>query len=174
MRRRQTLPHQTLPHLWLISDPRGGNPAKALERMPRGSGVVFRHFELKRRKRAKLFAKVRSTARRRGALLLLAESPDAHGRWTAIDPDSGLMAVTVHNRRELIAAWREGADFVFVSPVFATRSHPDARPLGPVRLGLMLRDNVLPAVALGGMNAQKFRKLNGLGLHGWAGIDAFA
>lgn len=167
MRRRQTLPH-----LWLITDPRGGDPVKAASRLPRGSGVVFRHFDLKPRKRAKLFTKVRAVTQRRGHVLLLAEQPDARGRWRAVDPEGGLLAITAHSRREYVAAWREGADMVLVSPVFATRSHPDARPLGPVRLGLML-DNRLPVIALGGMTARKFQQLNGLGLHGWAAIDAF-
>ena len=168
MRRRQTLPR-----LWLITDPRGGDPVKALRRMPRGSGVVFRHFELKRKKRAKLFDNVGAEVRRRGGVMLVAIPPDSAGRWAAFDPDTGLLAMTVHNRREYLAAWREGADVVFVSPVFTTRSHPGARTLGPVRLGLML-DGRLPAIALGGMTVRRFRRLNGLGLHGWAGIDAFA
>ena len=167
MRRRQTLPR-----LWLITDPRGGHPAQLAAKLPRGSGVVFRHFNEKPKKRAKLFAKVRAVAGRRDLLLLIADKPDTKGRWSAVEPDSGLLAMTVHNRREYVAAWREGADMVFVSPAFATRSHPKARPLGPVRLGLML-DGRLPAIALGGMNAQKFRRLNGLGLRGWAAIDAF-
>jgi thiamine-phosphate pyrophosphorylase len=167
MRRRQTLPR-----LWLITDPRGGHPVKLAAKLPRGSGLVFRHFDVKPTKRAKLFAKVRAVAGRRDLLLLIADEPDAKGRWSAVEPDSGLLAMTVHNRREYVAAWREGADMVFVSPVFATRSHPKTPPLGPVRLGLML-DGRLPAIALGGMNAQKFGRLNGLGLHGWAAIDAF-
>jgi thiamine-phosphate pyrophosphorylase len=168
MRRRQPLPR-----LWLITDPRGGDPAEVATRLPRGSGVVFRHFELKPKKRAKLLDKVRAETRRRGGVVLLATPPDSRGRWNAFDPDSNLLAMVVHNRRDYVAAWREGADFVFVSPVFATRTHPKARPLGPVRLGLMILDDRLPAIALGGMSAQKFRRLSGLGLHGWAGIDAF-
>jgi thiamine-phosphate pyrophosphorylase len=167
MRRRQPLPS-----IWMITDPRGGHPAKLAARLPRGSGVVFRHFEEKPKKRAKLYGKIQAAAKRRGLVLMLANEPDARGMWGAVEPESGLLAMTVHNRREYLAAWREGADFVFVSPVFATRSHPKTRPLGPVRLGLML-DGRLPAIALGGMNAQKFRRLNGLGLHGWAAIDAF-
>lgn len=167
MRRRQTLPR-----LWLITDPRGGDPVKAARRLPRGSGVVFRHFELKPKKRAKLFARLRIVARRRTLVLMVGSEPDAQGRWGAVEPETGLFAMAVHNRREYLTAWREGAGFVFVSPVFATRSHPGSRPLGPVRLGLML-DGRLPAIALGGVTATNFAKLNGLDLHGWAAIDAF-
>ncbi|HTI31594.1 MAG TPA: thiamine phosphate synthase [Sphingomonas sp.] len=167
MRRRQTLPR-----LWLITDPRGGDPVTLAKRLPRGSGVVFRHFDLKPKKRAKLFARLDRIANRRGLVLLVATEPDARGRWCAVDSATGLLVRTVHNRREYIAAWREGADCVFVSPVFATRSHPKARPLGPVRLGLML-DGRLPAIALGGMSAKNFLRLSGLNLYGWAGIDAF-
>jgi thiamine-phosphate pyrophosphorylase len=158
--------------LWLITDPRGGDPVELAKKLPRSSGVVFRHFDLKPKKRAKLFAKVRTVARRRGLTLMLGSEADTQGRWGAVEPETGLLAMTVHNRREYISAWRDGADFVFVSPVFVTRSHPKAHGLGPVRLGLML-DGRLPAIALGGMNAAKFRRLNGLSLHGWAAIDAF-
>ncbi len=165
MRRRQTLPQ-----LWLITDPRGGDPVAALRRLPRGSGVVVRHFELEGGERAALLDRLRAEARRRGGLALLATPPQADGRWMALG--EGLLAIAAHDRRDLVAAWREAADLVFVSPVFATRSHPGARPLGPVRLGLML-DGRLPAYALGGMNARRFKRLNGLGLHGWAAIDAF-
>ena len=163
---------QTLPHLWLITDPRAGNPVKAVRRLPHGSGVVFRHLELKPMKRAKLFAKLRIVARRRALVLMLGSEPDVQGRWSAMEVQTGLFTMAVHNRRDYLTAWREGADFVFASPVFATRSHPGTRPLGPVRLGLML-DGRLPAVALGGMTARTFRRLNGLKLHGWAAIDAF-
>jgi thiamine-phosphate pyrophosphorylase len=168
MRRRQTLPR-----LWLITDPRGGDPVAALRRMPRGSGVVFRHFELGAEARWRLFNLVRAEARWRGGTVLWAEKPRDGAAWRAADPDSGLFSTTVHDRRELIAAQRAGADLVFVSPIFPTRTHPGARSIGVVRLGLMLRGNRTPAFALGGMNSRKFRKLNGLSLHGWAAIDAF-
>lgn len=167
MRRRQTLPK-----MWLMTDRRGGDPAKLAAKLPRGSGVVFRHFDMTPKKRAKLFAKVRAVARRRSLVLMVATQPDARGRWSAIEPVTGLLAMTVHSRREYLAAWREGADMVFVSPVFATRTHAKARPIGPVRLGLML-DGRLPAYALGGMSGRTVKRLNGLGLQGWGGIDAF-
>lgn len=66
---------------------------------------------------------------------------------------------------------RSGADALFVSPVFATRSHPGTRPLGRVRFGLMTQGLKIPLIALGGMTARRAAALN---VHGWAAIDAWA
>jgi thiamine-phosphate pyrophosphorylase len=65
---------------------------------------------------------------------------------------------------------RGGADLVFVSPVFATRSHPGARALGRTRFRSLVRDCPVPLIALGGMDARNARSL---GTYGWAGIDAW-
>ena len=65
--------------------------------------------------------------------------------------------------------WR--ASLVFVSPVFATRSHPGAPALGLDRAKRLAEAAGAPAIALGGMNARRFAELEGL--YGWAGIDAW-
>lgn len=72
---------------------------------------------------------------------------------------------------ELIAAERAGADLILLSPVFATRSHPGAPVLGPVRFGLLARQARTPIVALGGMTAKRARALPDA--YGWAAIDAW-
>lgn len=166
-----------IPRHWLMTDERMGDALwSALERLPRGSGVVFRHYRLPAAERRALFGKVAQVTRRRGLLLVRAGpampvrgEQGSHGR-------SGprLMTYPAHSRREAIAAIRGGADALFVSPVFATRSHPGARMLGRVRLGLMIRGLGVPVIALGGMNARRFSGLRGLGVHGWAAIDAWA
>ena len=66
-----------------------------------------------------------------------------------------------------------GADVLFLSPVFATRSHPDAQPLGLARFAWLVRRTPLPVIALGGMNARRGRRLASFGAYGWAGIDAW-
>lgn len=150
----------------------------ALARLPRGSGVVFRDYALAAAPRAARFARLCEIARRRGLLVVRAGPPagrgedGVHGR--ARPRRAGLRTYSVHDRREAIAAQRAGADLVFVSPVFATRSHADARPLGRVRLGLLIRGLALPVVALGGMTAARARGLRDLRIHGWAAIDAWA
>lgn len=167
------------PRLWLMTDERMGERLwDALETLPRGSGVVFRHHALPKAQRRVMAKRVAAVARRRRLTLLLAGEPlgiradGVHGA-VARRGRPGLLSRPVHSVPEVIEAARAGADIVFVSPVFATRSHPGARPLGAVRLGLLLRNVRTPAIALGGMDATRFRALTGLGLSGWAAIDAW-
>jgi len=84
----------------------------------------------------------------------------------------GLLSVSVHNTGAMIAARRAGVDVIFLSPVFPTRSHPGAPTLGPMRFATLARLARCPVIALGGMNAARFRRLKPLGAYGWAAIDA--
>ena len=173
MRRRQHLPQ-----LWMMTDERQGEGLwPALERLPRGSGVVFRHYSLTRSDRRALFERVRRIVARRGLVLLIAGSslgrPPADGThgW-ANGP--GLRSASVHNLREVRAAERMGIDLLFLGPVFPTRSHPGARTLGPLRFAALARQTNLPVIALGGMSAARARRVIASGLYGWAAIDAWS
>jgi thiamine-phosphate pyrophosphorylase len=160
------------PRLWLMTDERQGDALwTALERLPRGAGIVFRHRTLAAAARRALFARVKSIARRRGLLVVVAGPPLAGGAGVHNRRGGGISTASAHNLRELRAAERAGADLVFLSPVYATRSHPDARPMGPRRFALIAHQARVPVIALGGMNAARFRALGGA--YGWAGIDAW-
>jgi thiamine-phosphate pyrophosphorylase len=176
-----------VPTVWLFTDERlGGAQATdplwtALERLPRGSGIVFRNYSLAPRERAELLARIAPVARRRGLALVgssITGAPDglhrpAHaprGRSTG----GRLVTASAHSRREAIAALRAGADLIFISPVFPTRSHPGAPVLGPVRFGLAARGLPGTVIALGGMTAARARRLAPLGAAGYAGIDCWA
>jgi thiamine-phosphate pyrophosphorylase len=163
---------QPLPRLWLMTDERQGEKLwTALERLPKGAGVVFRHYGLPPRERRRLFEKLRKVARRRRLLLLVAggglRGDGVHGRR-----GPGFWSASAHNLNELKSAERLGAGLIFVSPAFATRSHPEARPLGPVRFALLAVQARVPVVALGGVNRSNARRLPHI--YGWAGIDAWS
>jgi len=173
-------PRQPLPRLWLMTDERLG-PAlfPAIERLPEGSGVVFRHYSLGETERRRMFDAVRAVAEERTLILLLSGRPEQARDWGADGshgrgPGSGLRSAPVHDHRELRAAERAGADLLFVSPVFATRSHPGSRPLGLARFAWLARRTALPVIALGGMNATRGRTLASFGAYGWGGIDAWS
>ena len=162
---------QPLPRLWLMTDERQGEDLwAALERLPKGAGIVFRHYGLAPRQRRQLFEKVRKLARRRRLFLLGAAGLRGDGIHNGRSP--GFWSASAHSLRELKAAERSGAALIFLSPAFATRSHPGARPLGPVRFGLIARNARVPIIALGGMDARRARSLPHI--YGWAGIDAWS
>ena len=155
----------TLPRLWLITDARNDDVLdRALAGLPRGSGVVFRHYHLAPGERARRLAEIRRLCRRFGLRLEIAGlgyGPPAPRRALA----------TVHGLREIGRANRLGAQAVVLSPVHPTRSHPGARALGRVRFLLLARRAHAPVIALGGMTERRFR---GLPVHGWAAIDGLS
>ena len=162
-----------------MSDARNDARLEAiLRRLPRGSGLIFRHYHLDEAKRRARFDALARIARQYGHVVVLAETLKEARRWGADGvygrPGSlaggvGLLRLaTAHSLRAIGAARRIGADAVLLSPVFATRSHPGAPTLGPVRFRLLARWADMPVIALGGMNRQRARHL---GWKKWAAID---
>ncbi|HET8729858.1 MAG TPA: Nudix family hydrolase [Moraxellaceae bacterium] len=97
------------------------------------------------------------------AALLTGMAPrtDASGRW---------LAASVHDQDELQQAERAGVDFVTLSPVSATASHPGQPGMGwEVFSGLVARAHV-PVYALGGMRADDVEHARAAGAQGIAGI----
>ena len=76
--------------------------------------------------------------------------------------DEMTLSTSCHNELELDFAHRFGADFVFLSPVFATQSHPNEEPLGITRFRELVADPPLPVIALGGINGENRSQLEGV------------
>ncbi|OIO71206.1 MAG: thiamine phosphate synthase [Zetaproteobacteria bacterium CG1_02_53_45] len=68
------------------------------------------------------------------------------------------VSVSCHNLGELRAAEAAGADYLFLSPLFPTLSHPGAAHLGVEAFYGLISKTALPVVALGGINCEN-RKL---------------
>jgi len=160
-----TARYPVLPRLWLVTDAR--NDAlleRAIARLPRGSGVIFRHHHLPARERAARLKQVRRWCRRFGHWLEVARQgygpPAPHRRLS-----------TAHDLREIGRANRFGAEAVLLSPVHPTRSHPGGKALGRLKFLLLAKRAAMPVLALGGMSAERFR---GLPAYGWAAIDGLS
>jgi thiamine-phosphate pyrophosphorylase len=168
---------QPLPRRWLLTDERQGEALwKALERLPRGSGIVFRHYGLDVKGRTGLLQRVLKVAQHRRLLVVVAGEARlrADGVHGVSGPRAGraIRTASAHCLKEIRAAERAGIDLLFVSPVFATRSHPGARTLGRRGFAALARRTKLPVIALGGMNDRRARTL--IGAYGWGGIDAWS
>jgi len=172
-----------LPNLWLLSDERNdAQLEKALRRLPRGSGFIYRHYHLAPEERFARYQAVRRIAKARGHVLILADSALTAKAWRAdgyygaprsLSPRRGglLALATVHDAGEIALANRIGADAALLSPVFPTRSHPGAAVLGPLRFRRLARRAAMPVIALGGMDARAARRL---GWPRWAAIDGLS
>ncbi|MDC8755502.1 thiamine phosphate synthase [Erythrobacter sp. sf7] len=173
---------KSLPDLWLLSDARNdAGLERALAKLPRGSGFIYRHYHLPDPERFGRFLALRRIARAHRHKVILADSALTAREWGAdgiygaarslYPRRAGLIHLaTAHDMAELGLAARLGADAVLLSPVFPTRSHPGGAVLGPARFRLLARQMRLPVIALGGMSGTRARAL---GWPRWAAIDAF-
>jgi thiamine-phosphate pyrophosphorylase len=82
---------------------------------------------------------------------------------------AGLIGVSAHGAQRIAAAAAEGADYVTISPVFASASKPGYGPeLGLATLVALSRDALLPVVALGGIDATNIGSVIAAGAAGAA------
>ena len=170
------------PRMWLMTDERMDEQLwPAIDRLPANrSGIVVRHYSLGRAERATLAEHIAALCRDRGLALAIAADLDLALKLSADlihnppEPPTELpFSRSVHSIDEAIAVRRDGAALVFVSPVNATRSHPERQPLGRELAMRIAKTAGGPAIALGGMNARSFAALESDGFYGWAGIDAW-
>ncbi len=81
-----------------------------------------------------------------------------------------LCAASCHNTEEIQQAQRVGVDFITLSPVKATLSHPEATPLGWQQFWQLSRLANCPVYALGGMSDEDLACARAHGAQGVAGI----
>ncbi len=84
-----------------------------------------------------------------------------------------LLSAACHNIEEIRQAEKIEADFITLSPLYATKSHPNAKPLGESIFQDICRQTNLPVYALGGIEPDDLAKIRTLGGQGVAGISKF-
>ncbi len=185
-----------LPAIWLMSDAqRLPDPATAVALLPRGAGLILRHYE--GADRAVLAKRLSILCRRRGVVLViagdwrLAASVGAAGLHLAEHmarpgPPPGarlwlrnfhkhrgakFLTVAAHGGAGLRRARARQASAAILAPVFVTASHPGRHPLGALRTAALVRETSLPVLALGGITAATIGRLRASGCVGMAGIS---
>lgn len=159
----------------MTDDERLPDPLAAARALPKGSLVIVRSRDTKRRHALGEALRAQTS----GLILLAADDPlladrlhglhlpEARARdaahWRVLRPH-WVITVAAHGPRGLHAPY---ADAALLSPVFATKSHPQTKNLNPARARLMARHASLPVLALGGVTAR-----NAALLAGFSGIAA--
>jgi thiamine-phosphate pyrophosphorylase len=181
-------PVGSLPRLILMTDTmRLPDPVIAIQALPPGSAVVVR--EGKPEARAALACRIRRLCRERGVCLLIANDwrlalkipadglhlSEASVRrasrpWKSSRPPRWIVTAAAHSPTAVRRAARLGVDAVLLSPVFATKSHPAARTIGPLRFARWVGESPIPVYALGGIDAKAARRLQASGVAGFAAI----
>ncbi|MBF0462148.1 MAG: thiamine phosphate synthase [Magnetococcales bacterium] len=80
----------------------------------------------------------------------------------------GLVGRSCHTVAGACQALQAGADFVTLSPLFATPSHPETPPLGLARLAAMRASIPGPVLALGGIRRDNIAEAMSTGVDGIA------
>ena len=88
-------------------------------------------------------------------------------------PKKRWLAASCHNAQELSLAQQMDVDFVTLSPVQPTQTHPDAEPLGWERATQLIETFNKPVYLLGGVGPQERQQAWTSGAQGVAGIRAF-
>ncbi len=164
---------------------RAPDPARIIDCLPAGTAVIFRDYETP--DRAEWAQRLTQQARSRNLLFYVAGDealarrcgadglhlPAFRVAETATRPADLLLSVACHSENELTAAAALKPDSLFLSPVFATISHPGAPHLGAARFRALAREAPAPVLALGGVTAENAPTLRGENVAGFGAIGAF-
>lgn len=84
-----------------------------------------------------------------------------------------LFGVSCHNAEEIAHAQNIGADYLLISPILPTASHPSAKLLGWESFSALVELANIPVYALGGVSEEHLKTAQSCGAQGVAGISAW-
>lgn len=183
-----------LPPLILMTDEkRMPDPVAAIAALPKGSAVIYRHYGLADREG---FGHHLRAAAQKGQILFLvagdrslAQSLEADGMhmpenlgfrlegsppFERKDGQPAFNTIAAHSHEALERAATSGVSAALLSPVFATKSHANAEPLGAAAASAWAREAGLPVYALGGISPGSAAALEESAFAGLAAIGALS
>jgi thiamine-phosphate pyrophosphorylase len=174
--------------IFMTDTQRTPDPVSIVSRLPKGFGVIFRHYDAPNRH--ELAEELARLCRQRHITFLVAgdwalakrvRADGVHLPDHAVRNARGLrnknphflVTSAAHSQRSLWRAVHAGVDTVLVSPVFPTPSHPKTKPIGLMRFTNICKVSPIPVYALGGIGANNTARLQNSGSVGIAGISLF-
>ncbi|MSO96954.1 MAG: hypothetical protein EXR11_01870 [Rhodospirillaceae bacterium] len=169
-----------LPLLWVMSDiARLPDPSSILTFLPAHNAVIVRHPHTQERRA--LAERLKPLCRSQRIKVLISEDwrlaaalrcDGVHMPERAVNQvrpglrlwrksKRALLTTSAHGPEGILNAGRIRADLVFLSPVLATRSHPERVPIGRIGFAKLALRARCPTAALGGITLRSIRTLNG-------------
>ena len=158
------------PMLYMTDEVRAPNPIPNINNLTPGSGVIFRHYDVK--SRLELGIKVKRACRKKGCLFIvggdtsLAVKLDADGlhlpEYLALKRSlkarlwrqrpNKILTAAAHCQKSLMASMALHVDAAVLSPVFLTDSHLNQTNLGISKFQKLADHAKIGVYALGGIN----------------------
>jgi thiamine-phosphate pyrophosphorylase len=183
---------------FLTDRARAPHPELIARALPAGEALIYRDYDDPAR--AARGAALQSICAARGVLFLVGSDADLARRLRAdgvhlraedlrsqppslsalgLPPSKTrggglLLTAACHAADEIALAAALSADAIFLSPVFATRSHPDVCSLGAAEFRRLAAFSRAPVIALGGVDETNALSLAAPNVGGFAAIGAFA
>jgi len=173
----------------MTDEGRGGDPLNMIRLLPKNSILIFRHYTDPSREQ--LAHKIVRACKRAGVRCLIAgdvglarkcKSDGVHfpeyqlGRLSVrrFMPTHWITTGAAHTQKSVRRIGALGLAAALLSPVFASKSHPEARALGIWQFAAISHRTRVPVIALGGVSVDRLRRLRLAGAHGIAGISLFS
>lgn len=177
---------------FLTDRKRIARPEPIMRALPKGAAVIYRDYDDP--KRVAVASRYAAICRAQGVLFLVAGDaalarrvradgvhlPAGMLRESAVGRIKNgrlrrpaILTAACHDADELRLAVGIGADAAFLSPAFATASHPHTECLAAEAFRALAAGAALPVLALGGINERNAGALAGKNVAGLAAIGAF-
>ncbi|MES2677112.1 MAG: thiamine phosphate synthase [Pseudomonadota bacterium] len=180
---------KNLPEMFFFTDrKRVSNVLEVVENLPENAAIIIREYDLKADQRLNFAQQIALIARRKNLKFLvgkdwnLAQEIGANGvHFSDFDQNFAvpknrhnmILSYSCHRPESIVEAEKLGADLLFYSPIFASKSHLNQQPVGIDGLKNFIKKTSLPVYALGGIDEQNIKLLNNTNISGIGGISIF-
>jgi thiamine-phosphate pyrophosphorylase len=169
-----------------------------IKNLPKNSAIIIREYDLNEAERELFARKIIALARPRGIKILigkdflLAKKLNADGlHFSDFDkiptqflqkklwPKNFIFSLATHSLKSVLKAQKLAPNWLFISPIFLTTSHPNTKNLGLknlAKISFKTKNQPYSAIniyALGGVNLENLKSLRKLPINGFGAIDLF-
>ncbi len=169
-----------------------------IKNLPKNSAIIIREYDLAAAPRELFARKIIALARPRGIKILigkdflLAKKLNADGlHFSNFDkiptqflqkklwPKNFIFSLAAHCLKSVLKTQKLAPDWLFITPIFPTTSHPNTKNLGLknlAKISFKTKNQPYSAIniyALGGVNLENLKSLRKLPINGFGAIDLF-